>query len=507
MATGTVTRLDVERELCRRSFVDFLDHVLIQEPPSPLVAGSGGVIPFEKWPHLLAMADILLTWPLDLFLKARQVGATWLVSAYFAWLGIYRAGTDGLLLSKTEDDAVDFLARVRLVAQLLPGHLSQPFSKPPTSLSLTFSNGSRYVAMAATEDAGRGHVYSVIGQDEADFHPYLDTNYLAVKPTIDAGGQLIMLSTANKRKMLTLFKALFRGSPDNGWHSLFIPYNARPGRDEVWRERMRREAPATSDLSPELYMEQEYPAMVEEALAPSKVLAFFDGQVLRDMLAQDARLPREVQSGLLSTWRPPVIAGKYVLGADTAWGVTGSYSCAAVLDWTTGEQMAELHGRPHPDDMAQECVRLHRLYNHAYMGLERAGEGQERDGESVVVVDKVVELLKECGCRGRLFYHDHDKDKPVVAGWQTDAKSRPVMLGELAEAVRNRQIVLHSRQGIGEMMNFIRNERGRPEASEGAHDDRVMAYAVAWQMRKWAKFTSLLNSKPLYTPSLGGRAS
>lgn len=495
---ATITRQDVEQELCRRSFPDFLDHVSIQEPPSPLVAGSGGVIPFEKWPHLLEMAGILTSCPLDLFLKARQVGATWLVAAYLAWLCIYRQGTDGLLLSKTEDDAVDFLARVRLALQLLPAHLSESFAKPPTSLSLTLANGSRLAAMAATEDAGRGHVYSVIAQDEADFHPYLDTNYLAVKPTIDAGGQLIMLSTVNKRKMLTLFKSLFRGSPDNGWQSLFIPYSARPGRDEAWRERMRREAPVTSDLSPALYMEQEYPASVEEALAPSKVLAYFDGQVLRDMLAQDAKEPRQGLRGMLSIWRAPVVAGKYVLGADTAWGVTGSYSCASVLDWTTGEQMAELHGRLHPDEMAQECVNLHRLYNHAYMGLERAGEGQERDGESVVVVDKVVELLKSCECKGRLFYHDHDKDKPVVAGWQTDTRSRPVMLGELAEAVRNRHIVLHSRQGIGEMMSFIRNEKGRPEASEGAYDDRVMTYAVAWQMRKWARFKA---------PTIGGRVA
>lgn len=251
---------------------------------------------------------------------------------------------------------------------------------------------------------------------------------------------------------------------------------------------MRREAPATSDLSPDLYMEQEYPASVEEALAPSGVLAYFDGQALRDMLAQDAREPREVQGGLVSIWQRPVVAGKYVLGADTAWGVTGSYSCAAVLDWTTGEQVAELHGRPHPDEMALETWKLHKLYNHAYMGLERAGEGQERDGESVVVVDKVVELLKGCECKGRLYYHDHERDKPVVPGWQTDSKTRPVMLGELAEAVRNRQIVIHSRQGIGEMMSFIRNEKGRPEAAEGAKDDRGITYAVTWQMRKWAVF-------------------
>ena len=222
----------------------------------------------------------------------------------------------------------------------------------------------------------------------------------------------------------------------------------------------------------------------------ARQISYFDVDAMTAML-DDVREPMEILRGLISIWRKPVVAGKYILGADTAWGVTGSYSCAAVTDWATGEQLAELHGRPHRDEMAQECFNLHKMYNHAYMGLERAGEGQERDGESVVVVDKVVELLMGCDCRGQLFYHDHDKPKPVVAGWQTDARSRPVMLGELAEAVRNRQIVIHSRQGVEEMMGFVRNEKGRPEASEGAYDDRVMAYAVAWQMRKWAKFTNM----------------
>ena len=31
---------------------------------------------------------------------------------------------------------------------------------------------------------------------------------------------------------------------------------------------------------------------------------------------------------------------------------------------------------------------------------------------------------------------------------------------------------------IREMLTFIRDEKGKPTAEEGAHDDRVMAYAI-----------------------------
>ena len=76
------------------------------------------------------------------------------------------------------------------------------------------------------------------------------------------------------------------------------------------------------------------------------------------------------------------------------------------------------------------------------MGLERAGEGLERDGDSVVVVDKVEQMLQECSCRNRLYYHDRNSSTPDTPGWQTDGRTRPVMLAELAETIRIRNIVI-----------------------------------------------------------------
>ena len=232
-ASPRVTQALIERAICERSFPRFLSHVRIQEPPSPGDPASGGVIPFQPWPHLLELADALTSTRLLAVLKARQLGVTWLVASYLAWQAIYRPGSDWLLLSRTELDASDFLGRVAAVLRLLPAHLSVPYAKPPSALSLALGNGSRFTAMASTEDAGRGHTYSGVAQDEADFHPYLAQNYAAIKPTVDAGGQLIQVSTANKRRLDSLFKAIVRGAPGNGWAMQFLPWGARPGRDQA----------------------------------------------------------------------------------------------------------------------------------------------------------------------------------------------------------------------------------------------------------------------------------
>ena len=39
---------------------------------------------------------------------------------------------------------------------------------------------------------------------------------------------------------------------------------------------------------------------------------------------------------------------------------------------------------------------------------------------------------------------------------------------------------LNDRETIQEMLRFVRSDRGRPQAQQGAHDDCVMALGIAW---------------------------
>lgn len=495
MTTATVTRADVERALCRRSLSDFLARVQIQEPPSPSVPGSGGVIPYQSWPHLADLAAVLEGSRLVAVLKARQVGVTWTLAAYLAWLAIYRPGSDWLLLSRTEIDAADFLRRVAAVHGLLPPHLTVPIAQE-SSLSMVLANGSRLTAMASTEDAGRGHTYSGVAQDEADFHPCLEANYGAVKPTIDAGGQLIMVSTVNKRRPESLFKAIVRSAPQNGWVKRFIPWTARPGRDQTWYERTKAATPPSLAMSPELYMEQEYPGTEAEALAPSRAAAFFDSQAVGSFEA-DCREPEMSLGGLVRVWRKPVVAGRYLGFGDVCWGHQSAYSCFVLADWATGEQVAEIYGRPEHDEYAQAIADLTTQYNKAFFSIEANGETVERSGLNVI--NKLVAL----GMGSRMYHHGERWEQEAShRGFLTTSVTRPEMLGELAEFVRLRGIVPHCRDAVSEMLSFIRNEKGRPEAAAGAYADHVMAWAGwAWlKARGHAHFGTL--SKPIRMPKM-----
>ena len=170
--------------------------------------------------------------------------------------------------------------------------------------------------------------------------------------------------------------------------------------------------------------------------------AFFWIEAVRSMLARVEE--PTIARGLVKVWKKPYIGGRYVMGCDVAWGEKGAYSCASVMDWQTGEVVAEIHGRPGMDENALEIVTLAREYNGAYVVIENNGEGK-------AVVDKVLEL----GYRN-IFYQDWESRSPSKPGWHTDSLTRPLMLAEFEEAVRFARVRIPCRDAVSEMMSFVR---------------------------------------------------
>ena len=64
-------------------------------------------------------------------------------------------------------------------------------------------------------------------------------------------------------------------------------------------------------------------------------------------------------------------------------------------------------------------------------------------------------------------------------GFRTDLKTRPAIISYLKQFVREQSESINDRETLNEMLQFITNEAGRPEAQQGAHDDLVMGLAIA----------------------------
>jgi phage terminase large subunit len=68
-------------------------------------------------------------------------------------------------------------------------------------------------------------------------------------------------------------------------------------------------------------------------------------------------------------------------------------------------------------------------------------------------------------------------------GFRTDRITRPLILSMVQAIVNDHIELINDKETLEEMLVFIRNEKGRPEAQEGCHDDLVMALAIAYYIR------------------------
>lgn len=169
----------------------------------------------------------------------------------------------------------------------------------------------------------------------------------------------------------------------------------------------------------------------------------------------------------LQLWFPPTKQWQYIIGVDAAGGGTeGDYACAQVIKRENGLQCAELHGHFPPFELARRLVELGRRYGNALIAVERNNHGFG-----------VLAHLKDLGY-DNLFVQNGQE------GWLTSVASRPAMIENMAAMLIEEPDLFRSPKLLAEMKTFVRHPDGHGAAAEGAHDDRVMAMAIALAVRK-----------------------
>jgi hypothetical protein len=427
---------------------------------------AGDWVAFELWPEQERVARELAEHNLSIVLKARQLGLTWICAALALHACLYRPASAVLMFSKRDDEAVQLLDnRFGGMYDRLPAGIKVRLLKRSTH-EYRFANGSTAFAFPTT--GGRSYTASLAIVDEADFVDDLDELLNAVKPTIDAGGRLILVSTADKSKPESAFKRIFRGAQngDNQYHEIFLPWSARPGRDAEWYARQRSDILARTGALDALL--QEYPASPAEAMAANSL----DRRFPAEWLAQcDATSSAERQLGIaipgLLVVCEPDPERVYVIGADPAEGNPQSdESCAIVLDVVTGEQVAVLGGRSDPSVFGSYIGELSAYYNSAACLIERNNHGHA-----------VLLWLRDNSAAPVIYGLDH---KP---GWPTTGASKPVLMSEAADAFRQSECVIRDFETLHQLQNI---EGATLKAPEGLHDDRAMAFILALKARQYA---------------------
>jgi hypothetical protein len=274
-----------------------------------------------------------------------------------------------------------------------------------------------------------------------------------------------------------------------GYDRIFLPFDLHPDRDEDWYENA---AEITS--LPVWKRQEQFPRDEHEAFALSD-RSFFDPDALveygkrvenpkyrHDWLVSPEGASKDVHdSGRIRVFRDPVAGHDYAIGADVATGRGVDYSAAYVVDLATSELVAEYQCKVEADIYAQDLHFLGKRYNDALIAMETTGGW----GEAVIIA------LRD-GVTGRpryprLYRHvmSSRPDKPVAKtfGFPTNTKTRPLILNQMEQALRERSLPWVTNELLHEMTEFVRHDHGTsPAARVGSRDDRVLACAIALEM-------------------------
>lgn len=194
-----------------------------------------GAIAFHLYDY---QRDRVVAWEAgqsEVILKARQLGFSWLAAAFAVWTAAYHESSHVGVFSKSAFEMKRLIRKMRFIVKRLPPELRN--GAVMTTESIVFANESTISGFPSTEDAGIGETNRLVIFDEWAFHPYGEANLAAVLPTVAAGGQIIAMSTADPAlgvggHFYETYKLAESGG--NGLVAVFVPWNARPTRDEAF---------------------------------------------------------------------------------------------------------------------------------------------------------------------------------------------------------------------------------------------------------------------------------
>ena len=406
-----------------------------------------------------------------LVLKARQIGSTTAVAAYFFWRWYSAEGPETYVsLSHKLASAKHILHIQQRFFEGLPKALKRPLSVSNTTSLTLADTGATLLAVSAEGKGGlRSFTATALHISEFAFTPHADELKATAIAALN-GGQLCIESTANfygdpLHKEIELWDA-----EQVEWNFLFFPWTAHteystpPPADFICNDEL--------DLSPgqqywmarmigklgETKFRREYPLSVEDAYAQTDG-AWIEAEALKDI--QTVKL--EAEGGQLQNVDHN---DRYAIGVDAGAGTGGDYSALVVLSATTGQPVdIRRSNRMAPTEWAEVVADASRKWKDAKVLVESNGTWG-----GVIITE-----LKHCGIP--LWKDAEGKD------WMTNASTKPKMLECVKDTISRGGLTMLDSWTIGELRSFKVDDRGNPFCPRGGvhHGDTVIALALALQ--------------------------
>ena len=462
----------------------------------------------------------------NIILKSRQLGFSTLITLWILDETLFKPNKEALAIAHVKEGMTDiFDKKAKFAIMNFPDEIKGIFdfkTNSKTKLTIQFADGSQSTFGVAL--SGRSGTYQYVHISEyaklSKMFPQRAEEVMSgTLPAVPMDGYVFIESTAEgasgsyydtymdaldakSRGSEALFKVQFYPHFYNWtWDDMeleniteIIPVSAMQRGNIDWESYQAQHNLSDKEMT-YYYMRwlslkkdverlnQEYPTTADEAFISTGKPYFDQKKILEcKMIAQEpeyfdviGREVVDVYAGPLMVWKKPQPKRAYVIGGDTAEGLhNGDFSTLTVIDVETREIQAIYKSQIPPDEFYEVCIAVGNWYNNALLAVE-----VNKDG---LWVNNELERNGYTNLYYRQRIDDVTKQVAQTFGWRTDRQSRDSMLTELRSVFTD--VSFTQAPLLDEMISFVRNARGKPEAVLGKHDDVIMATAIAYMVRK-----------------------
>jgi len=481
-----------------------------------------GYVRFKLFPKQKELIKAYKDERFNIVMKPRQAGVSTTTAAYIAVMSALSDPNNPqriLILANKQETAIEFLKKVKDFTSQIPTWMnvwsnndSWFDSEKNSAKHYRLTNGSEVKAVATSMDALRGYTPSLLVMDEAAYIEGGDEVYAAAQPALSTGGRAILISTPNGMDQLyykTYMSAKTKEKTNNPFNIVEMRWFQDPRYNVGMRWQKKNDAGEVIDELVEMdyakfqKLEEDgwYPTAPwfekmcaqlnnnPRTIAQELLCAFngsgdnvIDNKYIEYQTKHNVKDPIKTEwlDGNMWIWEDPILGHEYILAADAASGSADDFATICIYDFTTGNQVAEYHGKTAPDILGEISFEYGNRYE-AFIVVDITG------GYGISTVLKLIEL----GYSSKKMYYDvvlgidsvtnnkslekHMRDGKLPG--LNFQKNRNTIITKLEEAVRLNSFKVRSIRAVTEMNTFV-FKNGRPDHMKGYHDDLLMAIAM-----------------------------
>lgn len=205
---------------------------------------------------------------------------------------------------------------------------------------------------------------------------------------------------------------------------------------------------------------------------------------------------RKEPNGRLFIWQDVekdekyVVFDRYLVVVDVCKGHTERADFADILvidrlPMIDGEPpviVAEWHGHIDMDKLAWKAAQVAAYYDNALLVIEsNTLETNNTKGEAEYILTLISDVYDNLYARAQSA-EDIQNKIPRKYGFHTNTLTKPVIILNLKTIVREHLYIEREAECLNEYLTYVETEKGKYEAMEGYHDDRLMTRAIGFQV-------------------------